>query len=64
MEQTSRRSERIYEAQNTPARQDFSRRDTRWERASSTRDWLILIVIAALHTAWMLLVFFLEPGIR
>lgn len=45
-------------------RQDFEREDTRWEKAGTTRDWVILLIAITLHTAWMLVVFFLEPGIR
>lgn len=44
--------------------QDFQREDTRWERAATTRDWIILLAFLTFHTAWMLTVFFLEPGIR
>lgn len=45
-------------------RQDYERADTRWQHASTTRDWIILLVVIALQTSWMLVVFFLEPGIR
>lgn len=48
----------------TAPAQSYQREDTRWETANPLRDWLILIVVAALHTAWMLVVFFFEPGIR
>jgi hypothetical protein len=54
----------VREEQETPRLQNYQREDTRWEKANPARDWAILIVIAALHTLWMLLVFFFEPGIR
>lgn len=44
--------------------QSYQREDERWSRASQFRDWIILVVIAVLHLAWMLLVFLVEPGIR
>lgn len=54
-----------YEVESgAPRQQNYVREDLRWEQASTARDWVILLVIMALHTAWMLLVFFLEPGIR
>jgi hypothetical protein len=51
-------------AEGAPVLQDYQREDTRWERATSVRDWIILLVLIVLHTSWMLVVFFLEPGIR
>lgn len=50
--------------QGVPRLQNYQREDTRWEKANPTRDWMILIAFAALHTLWMLLVFVFEPGIR
>lgn len=44
--------------------QSYRRADERWAAASQTRDWLIIFAIGAVHFAWMLIVFLLEPGIR
>lgn len=63
MESSQQRDERLYGSGSTP-RQDYSREDTRWEQATPGRDWAILIVAIALHTAWMLAIYLLEPGIR
>jgi hypothetical protein len=32
-------------AVGAPVRQDFERADTRWSRASSLRDWIILLIL-------------------
>lgn len=45
-------------------RQSYEREDERYSAASHARDWLILVGIGAVHFAWMLVVFLLEPGIR
>ncbi|TML17022.1 MAG: hypothetical protein E6G33_04090 [Actinobacteria bacterium] len=52
-----------------PARPLVGYRDTggeeaRFSRASVTRAWIILAVIALLYLGWTLTVYFLEPGLR
>lgn len=42
----------------------YQRGDERWSGASQLRDWIIILLIGALHFTWMFLVFLLEPGIR
>jgi hypothetical protein len=44
--------------------QDTGEEGARWTRASVTRAWIILAVIALLYLAWTLTVYFLEPGLR
>jgi hypothetical protein len=51
-----------------PARPLFGYRDVgedvRWSRAAVTRAWVTLGVLVVFSLAWMLTVYFLEPGLR
>jgi hypothetical protein len=42
----------------------YEREDQRWSYANQARDWRNLFIIAVIEVAWMLIVYFLEPGIR
>lgn len=59
-------NDRSEETSNMPPelQQTLAREDERWSSANQIRDWIILIVIGALYLAWMLVIFFLERGIR
>jgi len=48
----------------TPVESTYEREDARWKAASQARDWLILLIIGVIWASWMLIVYFLEPGIR
>jgi hypothetical protein len=43
---------------------DTGEEPTRFSRASVTRAWIILAVIALCYLGWTLTVYFLEPGLR
>ncbi|MCL4474559.1 MAG: hypothetical protein M1455_11625 [Actinobacteria bacterium] len=44
--------------------QDYEREDERWSGRNQFYDWLLLIAIGVIDLTWMLIVFWLEPGIR
>ena len=52
------------EREMTPVEATYEREDERWSAASEGRDWLTLLVIGASWAFWMLIIYFLEPGIR
>ncbi|MHB1361234.1 MAG: hypothetical protein ACYCW5_01380 [Thermoleophilia bacterium] len=43
---------------------DYERDDERWSAHNQFYDWLLLIAIGVIDLTWMLIVFWLEPGIR
>lgn len=43
---------------------DYEREDERWSARNQFYDWLLLIAIGVIDLTWMLIVFWLEPGIR
>jgi hypothetical protein len=45
-------------------RADFELEDERWAAHRQRRDWLWLGLMIVVYTAWTLIVYFLEPGLR
>jgi hypothetical protein len=43
---------------------DFRIEDERWAAHRQLRDWMWLGVMIIVFTAWTLIVYFLEPGLR
>lgn len=42
----------------------FQIEDERWATSEQVKDWLKLALMIAVDLAWMLIVYFLEPGLR
>ncbi len=47
-----------------PVQTTYEREDERWSSASQSLDWITLLIIGIGWAFWMLVVYFLEPGIR
>ena len=45
-------------------RDDFRIEDERWAAHRQRRDWMWLGLMIVVYTAWTLIVYFLEPGLR
>lgn len=44
--------------------ESFEEEDTRWQKSAQVRDWLILLGLVLVNSAWMLIAYLSEPGLR
>jgi hypothetical protein len=43
---------------------DIGEGDVRHSRQTMIRTWILVAILSAVSLAWMLIVYFLEPGLR